>query len=147
MFSDPLRHASSELRRAVDAMGGLDFLAAIDRLVHAKEERTISWCDEHWDDLAAEEIFEWTLERLAHTGPGVAHAEVGVVMVTYPHPYVESDDGEHGQGWTTCPAFVRVRFGRRLHADRYALGFASLEQWVVHDAVRFEDGPPHRHVR
>lgn len=135
MNADPLRDASPELRQAVDAMGGQKFLAAIDDLVQANEERTLDWFDARWDDLTADEVIEWTIGALAHTGPGVAHAALDVALRTY--PVEEQDDDDVAGAATMVTAFVRVLFGSETRADRYEFDYESLSKWIQRDAVRF----------
>lgn len=82
MNGDHLENASRDLIEAVEAMGGDSFLAAIDEAVRDNEERTVTWFDARWDDLAADEVLEWSVAKLARTSPTIAHAALDVVLRT-----------------------------------------------------------------
>lgn len=84
MDFDPLKNGSPELLEAVDTMGGEALLATIDDLVQANEEYTVEWFDAPWDDLAAEEVIEWSIATLLRTGPTIAHAALHVVLRLIP---------------------------------------------------------------
>src|SRR3954453_10942535 len=106
MEFDPLENASSELVEAVEAMGGQAFLAAIHKLVQDNEEYTVEWFDARWDDLSADEGIDWSIAKLAKTGPSIAHAALEVALRTY--PVDEDDDDVVSGGATMVTAFVRV---------------------------------------
>jgi len=139
MDFDPLENASSELLEAVEAMGGQVFLAAIDELVGDNEERTVEWFDARWDDLTADEIIDWSIAKLAKTGPTIAHAALDVALRTY--PVDDEDDDAVSGGATMVTAFIRIVFSPQPRADRYELDFRHLGEWITHDAIRFVDEP------
>ena len=139
MTFDPLENASSDLRDAVEAMGGSRLLAAIDQLVQDNEEDTVEWFDAQWDDLVAEEILDWRIAQLAKTGPTVAHAVLDVSLRTY--PVDDEDESALSGDATIVSAFIRVVVRPQIRADRYELGFQHLGEWIRHDAIRFVDEP------
>ena len=135
---NPLENASPELVEAVEAMGGEAFLSAIHELVQDNEEFTVEWFDAEWNDSTADEIIEWSIARLAATGPGIAHAALDVALKTFP-----VDEGDENVGDATIvTAFVRVVLGSPIRADRYELDFTDLGAWILHDAVRVVDESP-----
>lgn len=135
MDFDPLENASPELVEAVEAMGGEAFLSAIDELVQDKEEFTVGWFDAKWDDSTADEVIDWSLARLAATGPGIAHAALDVALKTFP---VDEDDEDVGDA-TIVTAYIRVVLRPPIRADRYQLDFSDLGAWIMHDAIRSVD--------
>lgn len=133
---DPLENASPELLAAVDAIGGEELLSAIDELVHANEEYTVGWYDGKWADSTADEVLDWSIARLAATGPTIAHAALHVALRTFP---VDEDDETVGDA-TIVTAFIRVVLNPQIRVDRYELDFSDLGEWIKHDAIRFVDG-------
>ena len=145
LMDDPLHNATAELREAVEAMGGEPFLAAIDELVEANEEYTVSWFDARWDDETAEEVIDWSIETLALTAPGLAHAALDVVLRTYPVEEAGDDDDDDDDdsllGATSVTAFIRIAFDPEIRAERYELDFSDLGEWITSDIIRFVDEP------
>lgn len=139
MDFNPLEGASSELVEAVKVMGGQALLGAIDELVRDNEEHTVDWFDAKWDDLTADEVIDWSIAKLAHTGPSIAHAALDVALRTY--PVDDADDDALSGDATTVTAFIRIVFGPQLRADRYELDFRHLGEWIIHDAIEFVDKP------
>jgi hypothetical protein len=134
MHFNPLQNASPELLAAVEAMGGEALLTAIDDLVRDNEEDTVAWFDAQWDDLAADEIIEWSIVTLVGTGPAIAHAALDLSLRTYA---VEDDDDDAAAGDATMvTAFVRIVLDPQIEADRFELDVRDLGEWIRRDAIR-----------
>ena len=139
MDFDPLEYAGPQLKAAVEKLGGDQLLTAINQIVESKEEYTCGFFDDKWDDLVADEIHDWSLLQLAITGPAMAHAMLDVGLRTYP---VDEDDEDYMPDQITgIHAFIRIVLEPEIVADRYELEFENLGDWLMHDAIRFTDGP------
>lgn len=115
-----LAGASPETKAAVAALGGDRLLSALAELLGFREERIVDLFDARWDDLAAEEIFDWTLVDVVRLSDTTARVALDVALVTY--PVNESAEEDHG-GITTVRAYAGVTAGAELAVDLAELDF------------------------